>query len=363
MGNTQKSWKGAPTTNLLPAATVAHTGGVGSYFNGVISANNTEKGDLSFKVTTANNVYQDGFITSSSGNLTNGVTYSYSLDMWIPSGKTVSVRMRMITGGGSLASSVVSVTGTDKWQRVTKTFTADTNTSGSIEGVETSNPADVISFWIKNLQLEQTSFATPFVNGTRTTANAIIDLMNTSTITASSLTYNSDGTFSFNGTTNHITVSSGFSNISSGVTLNCFAKINSNSGSWSRLFDFGTGQSLNNVGFARSGTTQTLAFFMYPTGEQLDAVGAITYGNIAMYTATANGTNWVIYVNGVQVATVARATLPTNVTRTSNYIGRSNWASDGYLNGNIYLSQVYNRALSAAEVQQNFNALRGRYEL
>ena len=32
-----------------------------------------------------------------------------------------------------------------------------------------------------------------------------------------------------------------------------------------------------------------------------------------------------------------------------------------FMIGKIYAQQVYNRALSAAEVQQNFNALRGRY--
>jgi len=32
-----------------------------------------------------------------------------------------------------------------------------------------------------------------------------------------------------------------------------------------------------------------------------------------------------------------------------------------YLNGNIYTTQIYNRALSATEIQQNFNALKGRY--
>lgn len=35
--------------------------------------------------------------------------------------------------------------------------------------------------------------------------------------------------------------------------------------------------------------------------------------------------------------------------------------SFGNLNGNIASTQIYNRALSAAEVQQNFNALRGRF--
>ena len=36
-------------------------------------------------------------------------------------------------------------------------------------------------------------------------------------------------------------------------------------------------------------------------------------------------------------------------------------ASSRFFNGNIAISQLYNRALSANEITQNFNALRGRY--
>jgi hypothetical protein len=34
-----------------------------------------------------------------------------------------------------------------------------------------------------------------------------------------------------------------------------------------------------------------------------------------------------------------------------------------YLNGNIYSGKVYNRALSATEVLQNFNATKSRFGL
>jgi hypothetical protein len=40
---------------------------------------------------------------------------------------------------------------------------------------------------------------------------------------------------------------------------------------------------------------------------------------------------------------------------------RSDFISTTWLNGKISNVQIYNRALSASEVQQNFNALRGRY--
>lgn len=43
------------------------------------------------------------------------------------------------------------------------------------------------------------------------------------------------------------------------------------------------------------------------------------------------------------------------------YIGQTNTTSGNLFQGNIYSFRYYNRALSAAEIQQNFNATRGRY--
>jgi hypothetical protein len=63
------------------------------------------------------------------------------------------------------------------------------------------------------------------------------------------------------------------------------------------------------------------------------------------------------YVNAVSQGTVGNS-----VTLSGNWeIGR--WANgqSHYWSSNIYQVSVYNRALSAAEVSQNYNALRGRY--
>jgi hypothetical protein len=43
------------------------------------------------------------------------------------------------------------------------------------------------------------------------------------------------------------------------------------------------------------------------------------------------------------------------------YLGRYNGNYGQYVTGNISSVQLYNRALSADEIQQNFNALRGRF--
>ena len=81
-------------------------------------------------------------------------------------------------------------------------------------------------------------------------------------------------------------------------------------------------------------------------------------------TVTYDGSFKKIYHNGQLLKSDAWTTDPVYPTtgNINTQIGR--WGYGGYarhFNGNIYSAGIYDRALSAAEVQQNFNATRGRY--
>jgi hypothetical protein len=77
--------------------------------------------------------------------------------------------------------------------------------------------------------------------------------------------------------------------------------------------------------------------------------GAVTFNT---------STGWVLYVNGTQESTSSS---------TATYIGDDEILIGAYgtgsnvFAGRIAVAQVYNRVLSASEIQQNFNATRGRY--
>jgi predicted transcriptional regulator len=76
---------------------------------------------------------------------------------------------------------------------------------------------------------------------------------------------------------------------------------------------------------------------------------------------TFDGANMTIYVNGSQEATQVMTNQPTTYTATT-YIGDYN--AGGYpSSSNISSVRLYNRPLSAAEIRQNYQALRGRYGL
>jgi hypothetical protein len=68
-----------------------------------------------------------------------------------------------------------------------------------------------------------------------------------------------------------------------------------------------------------------------------------------------------MYING-SVVTPSSSNAATSMTP-SNKIAVASASSGNqlYLPGNISIARLYDRALSAAEIAQNFNALRGRY--
>ena len=94
------------------------------------------------------------------------------------------------------------------------------------------------------------------------------------------------------------------------------------------------------------------------------ADNSVLQNNIYNAVSVFDGSTVSIYINGAlsaQDPRVVTITYPTSDNRNCQ-IGR--WGDSiypRYFNGNIYTASIYNRALSAAEIQQNFNAHRGRF--
>ena len=77
--------------------------------------------------------------------------------------------------------------------------------------------------------------------------------------------------------------------------------------------------------------------------------GAVTFNT---------STGWVLYLNGEQVDTDSDTDAPTG--DGTIFIG-AHGVANNLFDGDIPVVQIYNRALTASEIQQNFNALRGRF--
>jgi hypothetical protein len=168
-------------------------------------------------------------------------------------------------------------------------------------------------------------------------------------------TWNSSlgGSFALDGT-DHFSLASGFSDFSSGLTISVYANFGSNSTTrnWERLVDFGNGAANNNFLFARFDTTSDLTFEIYKAGVSQGhcrLTNGILENTWATYSVTLDGSYCTIYRDGSWQLISGYSSLPNVITRTNNYIGKSNWA-DAYFDTGIAAVAIYNRALSGTEV-------------
>ena len=194
--------------------------------------------------------------------------------------------------------------------------------------------------------------------------------------TISGATFNSDGYFDFDGVNDDvIDTGTSFLKTNDNVTLEAFFNHDSNSGSHFFLYE-GEGDGFgSNVEFhlyvaggylASFFKTSSGDFALGGSGVSAAAIttgewnhAAVTYSNLS----TASGASSKLYLNGVEIesssgATVDLASMPTS----SLLIGRPYSTSLGRrYDGQVAAVKVYNRTLSASEIKQNFNALRGRF--
>lgn len=201
-------------------------------------------------------------------------------------------------------------------------------------------------------------------------------LINGPTLAGSGLT----SSILLDGSNDYIQIASAYTHtFTAGTTVDVWVKFNS-SALYGRLLDVSDGPSTN---------TAYLSIFRFASGSDvvLESKSSTTQNAAAGIRTTtspiSNGTiqNFTFVIGPGTTDTVSPETpriyLNSNLQSTTLYgsqnnfvpyvvnkyawIGRSAYGADAYLSANIYAYKIYNRALSAAEVKQNFQSLRGRY--
>jgi hypothetical protein len=208
-------------------------------------------------------------------------------------------------------------------------------------------------------------------SGSGTTWTDLSGRGNTGTLTGAGYNSANGGSLTFDGTDDYVIVSSNVSSIpygSSARTVSIWFYTNTTT--WvensNNLFFYGAGNASNAFGIDFS-SYPSMEVYTWGSGTN-DFLFSTTYSQVGWknITVTYNGaTTILIYENGVFTQTF---TLPSarNTTTSDVYIGAINpsaLAGGGYYDGRIATTQIYNRALTAAEVSQNFNALRGRFNI
>jgi len=371
MGNPVKSWKGAPTTNLisnpLPSGTTTGYGASGG--TGTLTYDSVNQA-----IKWVRNTYETwgAYHTVNpmfNGNLDTLSQYTISFE-WKTENTAIANSVysyNLVQGNGQSAAASANLLSNstlqdDGWYVFKYTFTpANTGISAYNRVIIGTQGTNVSTFYWRKIKFAKESFATPFVDGTRSNTQAILDLTGNNTVTANSLAYNSDGSFSFNGSNtsasipNPITSTQPYSVIQ-WVRPGAALVDTTNSGS-RRTPLVGPGP-VWNPGFWLTARV----FRVHAATEYRDVtinwVNDTTWHQIGQIY---DGTTCYTIIDGqVLLGTrtaYAPAAMSTVLIGAETVVGSSttNW------NGDIGVTQFYNKALSAAEVQQNFNALRGRY--
>lgn len=357
MNNTNKSWKGAPTTNSVTNADVMS--GWTNYYRTIASSTFiTDFGTTGYRF--INQPSWNGIWKLITIPTTGTYTFSASFRYFGGSANNNGATVYIAGYGGVDSAVVIDKSKVGVWQNVSITLNC-TNTSFyfyliSYGGVDngTGNP-DFSSWEVTMPQAEAGTFATPFVNGTRSNTQAILELTGRNTVTATSLTYASNNTFSFDGVDDLINAgNNAILNVGNNITVNAWVFIGSTASYQPIVSKVVSGFTL---GWELANSSGALRATLRPAPIDI-ASGALTINSWNMTTMTFNGTTLSLYLNGVFQTSSTGGSVTLNSTQ-DMYIGSR--IQGNYFNGNIPSVQIYNRALTAAEVLQNFNAIRGRY--
>lgn len=376
MDNTGKSWKGKPTTNMFSAvratdnASSALTHYFGAGASGTVGSEVVSDGQTAKTVTITSSVGSHSFLQFYNGNvtLTGGSTYSASAMVWTDTAFTCSVGSLKNGSPWTGYIPMSDVTLTPGWNFVSSTGSyASTVTDARFQLSLGQAPTGATIKVIKP-QIEAGT-PSPYVNGTRSSTEAIVDLTGNNTITADSLVYNSDGTYSYNTVgTSYITTPMTNLRPTAQITQEAWFNTSYNGAQVFIGSQYGTGSNNSyaiwiDAANSLSGGVNISGTFNYQSQSYTISTGVWYH-----FAHTYDGATQRLYVNGSQIRSWATTGIIAYDTNNTKLILGNDWNGPGRdvgttvgVRGQQSVARVYSRALSAVEINQNFESARGRY--
>ena len=303
------------------------------------------------------------------GNLPGAIdqTSSYTVSVWCKTSQASCFRIHINTtknGSSYWGYGTGFHTGGGEWERLSVTVPANTgNTSINTircQALYTNITADA---YFRDYQVEKNNHATPFIlNGTRSSTQSLIDLKQTADIDLSNVSFDSNAQMTFDGTGDKIIIDHDSSiQPTSAITLEFIVKAGSSQGNlFPRLCD------KSKYLFHLSQTAPYSLAFNILTSDGLRQTGlgsSLAHSEYTHVVATYDGQNGKVYKNNSLVATNSwSSTLPI-LNSTSNLFVGGNSSNTRAFNGEIPVCKIYDRVLSTQEVNQNYNALKNRFDL
>lgn len=212
-----------------------------------------------------------------------------------------------------------------------------------------------------NVQVELKPHPTPFVNGTRSSTQGLIDLTGNGSIDISNASFDSNAQIIFDETNDYISLgnSSRF-NLTNSISMFSWVKIDNLNARFNGLFGTYNGSGFIHFQLYGGG----LNCFLYGPNigyDRNDASNCFIPANTWVEVGMTFGNNTLtMYINGVAMPTTLNGN-GDNISSTSDVsIGRV-YDSSRHFGGSIDNVRVFNRTLSQTEIIKNYNNTKRKY--
>ena len=296
------------------------------------------------------------------GTLYYGNTYTFSIYMRHVSGETQMSGGEFDivdqSSGGKNYSGTLSSNMTYEWKRFSVTSTHTNSSNYHFIDVGTYQGTGVFEWCCP--QIELGTIASPFTSTERSSTASLIDLKRTASIDVSNVSFDSTGQPTFDGTDDAIQLSSSVFNKSGSnpITVECVTKPGRLSGQYQDIvvnrsnsaYNWMLYQHTNDGSIQLHGGGQYKSTYVPVVGNYIHVVATVDASN-----------NMVLYINGEVKQTVSSYAYASGQPGALS-IGRFGTSSEPYL-GDISVAKIYDTALSATQVAQNYNAYKNRFDI
>jgi hypothetical protein len=371
-------FRGEPTTNVVANSIPDANWFVGNYGGSTVTRSYLIEDNIPFMRFSNVNVPAGGtYPRINNSSMTSTITGTFSASLEARGTEGAVVNFNIYSSGSTRVSFAVTLT--SEWTR----YEFTTTTAYNLDTPYFQPRATGATYDIRNIQIEAKPYSTPFVVGTRgstvATGGGLLDLTNNGNngtinraASPSAAFYNggNKGSLVFNG--NDFIQNDSFSITPQNNELSICLWVNSNNANNSMIIDLCNSDtpSTNRDRFSirqnwsySSPTAFRTSFYFNSSSNNFqytylpEQMTANTWNHIG-YTKRGNAIYG--YLNGQQVASKS---VSGNIAAINRVIIGNDNISSNKLNGKVSLVSVYDHGLSADEIQQNYNATKGRFGL
>lgn len=358
-GDTDVSFKGKPTTNLVPDA--SNMTGWSNYDNGNDGTFITEFGTVGYKM--YNRGSWNGIVRGIS--LPSTGTYTLSVYLRYLGGASDNNGGVIYTSGGGIGDTAAGHGKTvGEWVRfsMTRTYTT-TSINFYLISYGGTYGGSYSSWEVTMPQVEAGSLMTPFVDGSRSTTQSLIDISGVSTLEVMNSPFDGSGNLNLDGTNTYIQVNQDVLSYNSPYTLVTVLRPTDLSNMEYSFPQYNTYPS----GFWHHMSSNGTTIAWRHSGGYGDITGhGMSNNTWGMHSITWDGSTLKLYANGELVNSTSTSAAYYNNGDGLARIGMLAQRSSGYdynYNGRIPVNMVYNRALSQSEMFDIYEHFRPRYSL